>query len=133
MRVFSIVLVSMLLAAMVLSLVACAPSLSEQIALTNSSANLANAQAASIRAEGDRAVQEAQATAITLSAMQMQTDQQMMSKLVWLQEASNDGLENTWWLIVLSFGVLTVLFAVIGLQVLVLIEMRKLNERSERD
>lgn len=122
---FSVVLISAVIVVLVLSLVACAPGLTEQIQLTNAQANMANAQAASIRAEGDRAIQNAQAYAITSQAMQQADYQTMLNKLVWLQEADGSIIENTWWAIVILFVVLSLLIALVLLQLLVLVELRK--------
>jgi len=115
-RITLIILNMAMILVAILILAACAPTLNEQIQWERAQANKYHAQAAITRAEGDAAVQKAQAMAITTQAMAQADFQLLENKMIWLQQAEGSIIDNTFWTIVLLFIVLILLVAVLTIQ-----------------
>ncbi len=102
----------------ILTLASCAPSLYQQIEADRAKADMYQAQAAVIRAEGDAALIKAQAYDLTVRT-------QADARLLAIADRQNDLIDNTYWLNWLVFVLILLVLILIGLQVWQLIELRK--------
>ena len=128
MQVIRFLLIILVMFAIGLVLNSCAPTVLQQIEADRAKAEVYQAQAGAVRAEGDAAVQKANATAITLQAMQNTHDQALAAQLIYLREASDIAIDNTFWCVVLIFVLLVICVAILVCQVLhMLRKMRATN------